>query len=266
MSKFKIAVIDHPLYYKLYDKFEIVKDELNLELIVASEEEVLKLYKNRHVNLALITPLGYASGLKHADFRIVPTNMLSAVGYTEFATMYFKSNVREIKSIASYNVNSFISQLGNLLLSERYNLVLELKQAQKVNLEEQLINSEIYIESGKLDYSGVTTDITEDWFDSFQIPLPLVFWACYDENDGTNFTHITNSISSISEPYQELNLENPNQAESELIWKFDKDIENALEQIMQFLYFRQVVTDIPAIKLIGMEPNVIKEELNPSIN
>ncbi len=250
--KIRIGVIDNPIYEPLYSELEKAKEKYDIQFFKLDEKSIVDLFFARRLDLALLSPLGYAKGVKKADFRIIPTNALSTIGLTNVASTYYKPNAKNVANVGSPNPEEFLMEIGRILMAERYDLVFDLKKS-STDLQESFKEFDSIIKFGKEDIEAVTMDVTEDWFDSYQMPLPLAFWVCYSDEISIPFVEVTENLTNLKEKFVELQLENKHNSESEFMWKWDDDVFNATEQVLQLLFFHKVLTEIPAVKVYNQK-------------
>lgn len=259
--KIRIGVIDNPIYEPLYSELEKAKAKYDIQLFKIDEKSIVDLFFARRLDLALLSPLGYAKGVKKADFRIIPTNALSAIGLTNVASTYYKPKSKNVDNVGSPSPEEFLMEIGRILMAERYDLVFDVKKSSN-NLQEAFTEFDSIIKFGKEETEAVAMDVTEDWFDSYQMPLPLAFWVCYSDDLAIPFIEVTESLAQLPDKFVELKLDNKNSSESEFMWKWDDDVFNATEQVLQLLFFHKVLSEVPAVKVYNEneKENVIKEE------
>ena len=125
--KIRVGIPDNAIFNKLYSNSELVKEKYELDLFVLPEVEILKLFKARRLDIALLSPLGFGSGVKVADFRIIEGPCLASVSFNGFASILMKSGIKNIKKLNSNTADDYMMQIGKMLLAERYDINLKLE-------------------------------------------------------------------------------------------------------------------------------------------
>ena len=100
---------------------------------------------------------------------------------------------------------------------------------------------------------SASLDVTEEWFDAFEMPLPIAFWVCRASGQTENLTEIIRALPDKNYKGNLQNIENIGSEGDVLITQWNEDVENSLEQVLQFLYFHQFFSDVPAVKVLGRE-------------
>lgn len=252
-----IAVPNNPIFNRLYNNHEPVAEKYGARILPVDEKQCAELFHTSRVDAALISPIGYGRGVLNADYRIIPGPMLAAYGYSGFATLFFNTGITHIKSCASETPDDFLMQAGRIALSERYNIDVDI--ISKKGEPEKLLKSvdtALAWRQGSPD--GSALDICEMWADSFNLPLPLAFWACKAEEHPKDIDKIITELTDLSLPVTEdvrenYKDENDFTREGKLFWKWDDDMEYALDQTIHMLYYRQYIPEIGAVKLFGRD-------------
>lgn len=259
--KIKIAVPNNDFYKPILANASQVCKDANVELIVTSEEQCQELMLNNLVNVALLSPYGYGLGVRKADYRIIPSVYLASENYTGLAAIHFKKGLDTLSKGASNFPNQYLSRIAKIMLAERYDLVLDFKE-QKGSIEELLSSNDCCVAYGKTSSLDGALDVSEEWFMSYEAQMPLAIWVCRNEEDPENienFVKLFIDDETVSSNFEEIihdeSDENIEVRAGKLIFKFNEESEDALENTMQLLYYHNLFSEIPAIKILGRDIN-----------
>jgi len=245
----KIAVMDSPVVSPLLAHVDAVCAELGWTVIRDTEEGCGRRLFNNEVELALVSPLGYAKGVGRVDYRIVPGPCVALSDYTETAGIVFKENVDEIASIAADNPGSYLAFMGFVILREKF-------EATADTIEQADAGSTCVITES--DAPSWTLDISEEWFDMAEALLPIAVWVCRTEAD-------LDKVASAVQRMAQANLADADVVEhsesadetfprqGKIVYRWSDEVEEALEAVMNVLYFHQRTSELPAVKVLGRE-------------
>ncbi len=253
--KIRVGIPDNAIFKKLYSNSELIKDKYNLEIFVLPEVEVLKLFKARRLDIALLSPLGYGSGVKVADYRIIEGPCLASVSYNGFASILMKAGIRNIKKLNSNSADDYMMLIGRVLLAERYDINLKLEN-EKLDSSTLFASSDISIIWGSLYEAPIKFDISEDWYETYEFPLPLGIWCTYGDNPIENCNEIINELADSNlKDIEEINeIDGFGDIKTgELIWKWNGDMQKSMEEIVRLLFFHQFIIEVPKIKLLNKD-------------
>ena len=254
----KIAVPNNPAFAPLYNNTEFTGKVSDLQIFKVKEKDTHKLLLDKKVDAALLSPLGYGYGYQDAEFRIIPETALSTVDYTGLASIFFKHGLKEVSKVASNTPDDFMIKIGGLLLAEKYGFDIELFEAQG-NREEILKKYDAAILWGKSDSTENALDISDEWFDTFEMPLPLLAWVTWEDNVPEKLVQYLRNIADKNIEKEETKYETIdkkvdfNLRHGHLFWTWTEEVEKAFEQILHFLYFHQFFSHIPAVKVLGRD-------------
>ncbi|MGA2298660.1 MAG: MqnA/MqnD/SBP family protein [FCB group bacterium] len=248
-----LAIPENQIYNSFISKKDDYKNH-TLKIIRTSEQQCFNMLINNKVQVSLLTPYGYGQGLVKSDLRIIPGTALGAIGYTGLATIVFNKGIRIFKTLTCNDKNDFVSIISKIILAERYSLLLNLVEQKGTN-QELPANFETAIIFGKGEENVTDLDLTEDWLDTYEMPLPLAFWVCKAD---LPFENIPEILTDIFEPVKMAAdiIKSENDAyerQGKFIWQWNNEMENALEQTLQLLFFHQFLPEIPAIKIWGRD-------------
>lgn len=258
MINYKIAVPNNKIYKRLFSGTIPVTEDYTVQLIEVEEKSVFDLFMANKVDIALLDPLSYAKAALKTDVRIIIGPCISTFDYTGLATFFFKQGLQEIEKCGSDTATDYLMLISKILLSEKYGMELSLVQDKsgKDELLEKYNSALVWLESHGLD-AGL--DISEEWFDFYETPLPLAFWVCRMSEEYQIYEKIVNEISGlegiIEEPVIEIGLEdieNPLRR-GRLVYQWDNELEEALAAILELLYFHQLTNEVSDVKILGRD-------------
>ncbi|MCX8055511.1 MAG: hypothetical protein N3A67_07585, partial [Ignavibacteria bacterium] len=124
----------------------------------------------------------------------------------------------------------------------------------KVNIEEV----DAYISYFAENAGDFSIDISEEWFDAFEFPLPIAFWVTSGEIENADMLEIIDNIKDNLLSNKETINENTDTAKyqersGEIIWKWSEEIESALDKTIDLLFYHQIIDDIPDTKILGRD-------------
>ncbi len=253
----RIGVPNNIQYDFLLENFAQLKAQYSLSLIRDSEDKILQMFKGNLLDAVLLSPLSYGKGMPDSDFRIIPSHCLALENYTGFASIYFNRNSNQFKTLAAESENSFLTIASRIVMAERYNSfpeIIEMK-ADKVKMLSKCDTAVLWERSTGDEFA---LDLTEQWFDTYEFPLPIAMWVCkavdYPENIARIVEELTNSDKKEELVSEAIDINGSNYVREGVIHKYwNEDIENSLFQTLELLFLLQIYTDIPAIKVLDKE-------------
>lgn len=257
----KIAVPDNRLYSNLYSRWQQVGDLYKLDVRTLTESKVSNLMLSNQVDLALLNPQSYGIAVNRADYRIIPGPALSTQDYTGILSLFFKKGLHTISKCGISDNDDFFSEIAKILLAENFNIYPDYIISNAFNEEESNIpfgcdSAIVWKESTAAENA---LDISEEWYQNYEIPLPLLFWVCRAETLHTNLDDLIRSISN-DELLREENVydatvdnEKTGRRYGKLIWHWNEEIEYALSQVLELLYYHQLLPEIADVKIMGRD-------------
>jgi predicted solute-binding protein len=247
--KIKIAYPENDIYKPLIDKEKAKKFDF-VDFYPCPENRCMELIHNGRVDVALMTPLGYAQGIKKGDFRVIPGPALAYAGKSDIVSIFLKENAKQIDKIAASHPDEFLIILSKIILAERFNIMPKLEKS-NLNKDDILNEYNGAIFYGKADEGEVALDLFEEWLFSYEIPLPIAFWACRAEEKPQDIEQVLSDISTIktSDKLKDINvmqLMDTRRAATLASWS--NELKNAVEQTVELLYYHQIIDDIAKIK------------------
>lgn len=251
----RLAVPNNKNFDFLTDFTNEALEKYKIQVLKLSEEQCFDNLLNNRADAALLSPLSYGKGMRTADFRIINAPLLATENYTSLAYIYFKQNLATILSCASPSPEDFIIKTGQILLSEKFEIDVPFIAHTKELSGEN--HPDAVIAWNNADNPDTTLDISEEWYDSYELPLPLAFWVCRSEEYHPEIEFILRQIEmqSTEDQYIADKNEYPEmEARSgRLIFTLTQEVEEGLDQVLQLLYFRGIFPEVPGIKILGRE-------------
>ncbi|MBS1561898.1 MAG: hypothetical protein JSS89_09855 [Bacteroidetes bacterium] len=254
----KLAVPTNPLYTPLVANAQRVCDDRGWTLIRASEDECASLMLRNMVDAALLTPYGYGVAVSKVDYRIVPAPMMMAHDYTNIAGVWFREHCHDVRTIASSAPRDFMMMIGSIVLSEKFEIVADLQHT-SLPFAEAITSIDALVEWAR-DTVAPTLDITEEWSDLVETPLPLAFWVTRMDNediDAVQDAFVSMADASASQE-REITEVVPTEGdhfprEGRISFRWSDDVEEALFATLQILFFHQHFPELPAVKILGRD-------------
>lgn len=256
--KINIAVPDNQVFSPLIFNKEKICKEFDINLLIVNETKAADLMLKNLVDAALLSPYGYGLGVTQADYRIIPGPCLASYGFTSMASLFFRQGLKTIEKVVSPAPEDFIMRIGRLLLAETYNLLLDVEKRQG-NSSELLNHADAALVWEESSHSLTALDISEEWSISYDFPLPLAFWVCRSEEYPEKISEIIHALADneLIDEEDIIDEDSPGNMHEKragkLFWRWNDEIETATEQALQFLYFHQLVPEIPEVKVLGKE-------------
>ena len=237
----KIGVPTHKIYDSLIERFDEFKAKYDIQLFRDAESRIADLFANRKLDIAMLTPAGYAKGLAIADYRIIPEACLAHEEFTGELSMFFNPASNRFKVLSVNDEHEYLTMIVRMILAERYDSFPEVKVMHAENKG-----------------TDVALDVSEQWFDSFEFPLPLALWVCRNEELEEDIVRQIITSIKAEDAVAELHIEeNFNVAgidylrEGNIHYEWNDDIRQALSDTLQMLFVSQYINDIPEVKVLG---------------
>ncbi len=251
---FSIAIPTHSLFAPLFANAERVCAERGIRLLRGTERDCAEHLARHTVEAAFISPMSYALiGLK-TDLRILNAPTLVLEGLTYSASVYLKPNAEEIRTCVSSTASDFMMQMGVIMLSEKFDLPLTLKQSTTSDIAEALQTADAVIEYGYDAAQAVVLDVSDEWTDFVEVPMPLGVWVCRPEEVPDDLLEIIHAFRDETFPdVQEITEQEQHGTTAgrtgtiSLAW--NPAVEEAIEGTMELLYYTQHVSGVAAVKI-----------------
>lgn len=246
-----------PLKFKR-EKLERFVQENGLEIYYVDEKESMEYFLSGKVDAALVNPLEYGRQVGRSDSVIIPYSAIYLDGYTEVASIIFQKELETFKSMATKDSDSFLFFASKILLAERYDMVLDVVLSQDSE-EEMLEKADCAFIFGVSQSNFNSFDIGEEWYDTFEMPLPVAFWICRSEEHPEGIEKVILSFSDIAES-KSIGINERKKGKVDIPERkgkietgFNAEFEEALAQTFHFLFYHQLIKDIPEVKIYGRE-------------
>lgn len=248
----KVAIPDAAYLRPLVARAADVCAAHGWDLQVVPEERAGTMLVNHLVDLALVSPMGYGSGVGKVDLRIIPGPCMVLTDYTNVAGIRFKDHIEEIRSMGSRQPQAFLPIIGSLMMREKFEAPTGPLQAISKGAP-----ADCMIDLNGADDPPAALDVSEEWFDAAEMPLPVAMWACRVEADLDKVSHAVRQMAQ--EPLTVVEVHEPVDDEGSMVrqgtisWTWNADVEEALEGVLNLLFFHQLLREIPAVKVLGRE-------------
>jgi hypothetical protein len=253
-----IAVPHSSVYAPLIAQASEVEEKTGYRVIVTTESECARLLRTNAVELALLTPLGYAQGVTNSDYRIIPTLCTSLSGWTNHAGIFFQERLGSISSCASATPDDFLMVIGRIILDEQFDVAMDMIHQQGTTAE--LLREYSSVVAWRTNEpSSAGMDISEEWNIAFERALPLALWCCREEYiEESVIADITRMMAMPDILIEEELIEQtPSEGtfprEGKILRMWSEQTEEDLMFVLNMLYYYQYVPEIPAVKLYGRD-------------
>lgn len=252
--KFTVAIPTHPIFAPFRANAERICAERNIRLLQGNEQECGEWLTRHTAELALVTPMVYARLALKTDVRIVPAPALLLEGLTYFASVYLNPNTDEITTCASPNPNDFVIQMGLAVLSEKFDLPLRLEHIPNSSPEESLRSFDAVIDYGFNRSAEVVLDVSDEWTDYWEVPLPLAFWVCRPEEVPDDILDIVHAFSDTTLLEERIIVEEEHNSvnagrSGKIFAAWNDEVEEIIERTIELLFYLQYVPAIAATKV-----------------
>jgi len=181
----KIITINNPLLKPLYQHAQ-ASEQYNIEVL--SEIKTIEAINNSKCDIALVSPLVFAIINKDHKFKIVKSNLLAIEDFSGEFTINIAPNKKKLATLYPETLNEFIIVCTKLVLSERFGI--------DVSIATKPQEADIILSTEKEKYPDyIKLDLTEDWFDTFEVPLVAGFWIANYELYNKDIVDEINSLS-----------------------------------------------------------------------
>lgn len=249
----RIAISDAPYLAPLVANIDAIAEQRGWEVQRVPEERATTLLLNNRVEIALFSPLGYAAAVGKVDYRIIGGPCLALEGYTNVAGIDFNGQLDEIESVGSSRPTSFHATIGSLILREKFDAA-----STPVVATTPEVLADAVVKTPDESERPLTLDLSEEWADIADSPLPVAIWACRAEADMEDLAGVIESFAdnSITElPVNEAETDETDAfpRDGKMMFRWNDEIETGLVAAMNLLFFHQVIPEIPEVKLLGRE-------------
>ncbi|ROL59794.1 hypothetical protein D9V86_10200 [Bacteroidetes/Chlorobi group bacterium ChocPot_Mid] len=263
--KTKLAIPDNLPLNIQKDSLDRFSKENDLEIFKVSEKKCMDYFLSARVDSALVNPLEYGRHIGRTDAVILPYSAIYLNGYTEVASIIFQKELDTFKSIATKDSDSFLFFASKILLAERYDMDLQVVLEHGTE-QEMLEKADCAFILGQSQNNFNSFDIGEEWSDTFEMPMPLAFWICRNEEHPEGIEKLILAFSELTES-KSLGINEKKTHKIDIPERhgkieigFNAEFEDTLAQTFHFLYYHQLIKDIPEVKIFGRD-NEIPETL-----
>lgn len=250
----KIAIPDAPHLSPLTSHAADVCADMGWDLLVVPEDRTGTMLVNHMADMALVSPLGYGAGVGKVDLRIIPGPCMVLQDYTNIAGIRFRDNLEEIRTIGSHQPTTFLPVIGSLLMREKFEA-----PATPVQRVVKGAVADCMIDLNTADDEPAAMDVSEEWFDLAEMPLPIAVWACRVEAELDKVASAAERMAAS--PLQDVHVTEPLTSadveqfprEGTISWRWTAEVEEAFGGALNLLFFHQVLPEIPAVKVLGRE-------------
>lgn len=220
----------------------------DLNLINLKQDEIVKKLSNGLIEAALVDPLTYTLLKKNNDVRIIPGSVLFIEDFAKVIGINISNNSSEINKLSLPFESDYIYQISKILLAERYHI--SIMDVPAIGGSEVIINEEDAI-----------LDISEDWYESFKIKLPLLFWVVKYDDGKVLLEDYINLFNSISLTQDEFFTSDDQTRQGRIIRQWDKECEESLDETLELLFYHNIASELFCSKLYTNddEPETILE-------
>lgn len=248
----RVAIPNSPFCRPIIENAKGVCERLGWELIVTTEEECASLLLRNLAQLALVSPLGYGMGVGKVDYRIVPGPCAVMTDFTNMVGIDFVSAGDAIDTIGSTEPDGFMAAIATIILREKFEL--PATKVQKISQQTSEVDCVVGYSSAE---QPSTLDVSEEWYDMTDFPLPVAVWVSRVEMDAELLPEVVRDMADGDvaeiEVVEELTIDSDQfPREGRISYQWTPEIVAALDDVLQTLYFHQFVSEIPAVKLLGV--------------
>ncbi len=249
-----IAIPNNPAYSSITANTESVCKERGYILKVMSEVQCAQSLYQGTADIALIDPLNFAKS--PSELRIIPSTALSAEGFANLASIHCIPGKEQLQTLAIQE-DVFLFRIGALCLSEKFDLFPD------IIIDPSIIdiNTDLNVQ-----YDGFmawnhssrgqgTLDIIEEWSDIQTAPLPLMFWACKDE-DMPDPIELTTLFAADDLPKSDEMISSTLGSDADartgtVYFHYSDAFMTSLESIQHFMFYHRMIEAVRATTLIG---------------
>jgi hypothetical protein len=247
--KINIAVPENDYFKRLYDNKDFIKEN-DINILQLNDEQSLELLIDSRIDAALLTPLAYGKAVGKCDLRIMPNFLCMAENFTDTVSIYFKDNLKEIKTISFSSKEKYLNTAAQILMNEKYDIFPEIIEG-SYNTEN--FNSDIHVSWDNNPEKKNKINLSEEWFDNFYFPIPLLIWVCKAEDSPENIMDIVRQLFKSDDKIDEFFIQSPFHddfytQEGKIYWEWDNEFKTVLENTIQILFYHQLFPELPEVK------------------
>lgn len=273
MSKVKIGVFDFlnakPLIYAI----EKNKVQHNFELVYDIPSQIAVKLLNKEINAGLVPSIHYAK--YSVKYRIVPEICIASRGVVNSIRLYFRKDLKDIKTVAT-DISSMTSViLTRIILSEKYDVRPKFI-AMKPDLIDMLSRADAALLIGdhalfEKSYYESYIDLGDEWDDLTGLPFVYALWV--GRRESLNEDDLTALINA-----KEYGLQNIDVISAEASQRYNVDFEfcksyltqnlkydlgeaeiAGMKEFFTYAFYYGVIEFIPEIKFYEFEKKTMKK-------
>ena len=216
-------------------------------LVEASLEECGTMLLNNHVDVALMSPHGYGLGVGRVDYRLIPGPCLALEDYTHAYGLWFPEAGSALETFHASQPDAYLSVISRLVMAEKFD----------VHLEYTATSERADVTIGSTSENPTPAmDLGEEWFDIVESPLPLAVWVHRVDSEYIEHVAIVREFADQNLLHREVSEIVPITAdhmprEGKILYRWNDDVQEGMEAALHMLFYHQLLSEIPAIKLFG---------------
>jgi hypothetical protein len=216
-------------------------------LVEASLEECGTMLLNNHVDVALMSPHGYGLGVGRVDYRLIPGPCLALEDYTHAYGLWFPESGSALETFHASQPDAYLSVISRLVMAEKFDVHLEYTASSE--------RADVTIGSTS-ENPTPAMDLGEEWFDIVESPLPLAVWVHRVDSEYIEHVAIVREFADENLLHREVSEIVPITAdhmprEGKILYRWNDDVQEGMEAALHMLFYHQLLSEIPAIKLFG---------------
>src|SRR5690606_37960920 len=98
-----------------------------------------------------------------------------------------------------------------------------------------------------------TLDLSEDWFESFKIKLPIYFWVVIVDEENLTLEEYQDITNNFCFKNDETITSSNNEREGRIIRNWEEDAEDVLDNTLEVLFYHNVAEEIHACKIYNLQ-------------
>ncbi len=243
----KIAIPRLALAQPLLEHAAEIAAQNGFTLIEASLEECGTMLLNNNVDVALMSPHGYGLGVGKVDYRIIPGPCVALEEYTHAYGLWFPESGSALESFYATHPDAYLSVISRLVMAEKFDVHL--------TFTESAHDADVTI--GPTSENPVPAmDLGEEWFDIVESPLPLAVWVHRVDTEHLEQVERVKDFANQQLLHREVSEIVPITAdhmprEGKILYRWNDDVQEGMEAALHMLFYHQLLSEIPAIKLFG---------------
>jgi hypothetical protein len=243
----KIAIPRLELAQPLLSHAADVAARHGFTLVEASLEECGTMLLNNHVDVALMSPHGYGLGVGRVDYRLIPGPCLALEDYTHAYGLWFPESGSALETFHASQPDAYLSVISRLVMAEKFDVHLEYTASSE--------HADVTIGSTS-ENPTPAMDLGEEWFDIVESPLPLAVWVHRVDSEYIEHVAIVREFADQNLLHREVSEIIPITAdhmprEGKILYRWNDEVQEGMEAALHMLFYHQLLSEIPAIKLFG---------------